>query len=197
MWSLSYPTDAQLDSILSFESNRNFTYSCIGATVLDERPIGFDLDNNRAVLGHGDKIFVAACAALRDWQQFPPNWARIYPESAPLLTNQTIIVIIRGLGLWWINSARIVYVVDEFGPPRRFGFAYGTLPAHVECGEERFMIEMSADGTVSYSLRAVSKPRLLLTRIGYPIVRRLQKRFVRDSQAAMLAAARERPESRE
>jgi len=104
---------------------------------------------------------------------------------------------VQHFGFYSLNACRIVYVVDEHGPPRRFGFAYGTLPAHVECGEERFMIEMSADGTVSYSLRAVSKPRLLLTRIGYPIVRRLQKRFVRDSQAAMFAAARERPESRE
>jgi len=189
MWSLSYPTDAQLDSILLSESNRDFTYSCVAATAVDDRPTGFDLDDNRAVLGHGDNIFEAACVALRRWQQFPPNWSRIYPECAPLLTNQTIVVVIRSFGVRWINSARIVYVVDESGPPRRFGFAYGTLPAHVECGEERFMIEMAANETVSYVLRAISKPRMLLTRLGYPIVRRLQKRFVRDSQAAMMVAA--------
>src|SRR5262249_37636695 len=132
-------------------------------------------------------------AALRGWQQFPPNWTRIYPQSAPIENSQTIIVVIRSLGIWWINSARIVYVVGEHGPPRRFGFAYGTLPAHVECGEERFMIEMAADGTVSYVLHAISKPRMLLTQLGYPIVRRLQKRFVRESQAAMLAAVAQRP----
>ena len=189
MWSLSHPTDAQLDSILSSESNRNLTYSCVGATAYNERPIGFDLDENRVVLGCGDTIFETACAALRGWQQFPPNWARIYPQCAPLLTNQTIIVVVRSFGLWWINSARIVYVLDEHGPARRFGFAYGTLPAHVECGEERFMIEMAADGTVSYVLRAISRPRMLMTRLAYPIVRRLQKRFVRHSQTAMLSAA--------
>jgi uncharacterized protein (UPF0548 family) len=193
MWSLLKPTDAKLDSILSSESKRNFTYSCVGATANNERPSGFDLDENCVVLGHGDRVFDAACAALRRWQQFPPNWARIYPESAPLRTNQTIIVAIRSLGIWWINSARIVYVVDEHGPPRRFGFAYGTLPAHVECGEERSMIEMTADGTVSYLLRAISKPRMLLTRLGYPIVRHLQKRFVRDSQAAMRTATAQHP----
>jgi uncharacterized protein (UPF0548 family) len=27
------------------------------------------------------------------------------------------------------------------GPVRRFGFAYGTLPDHVESGEERFTVE--------------------------------------------------------
>jgi uncharacterized protein (UPF0548 family) len=192
MFSLSRPTEAILDPILKSESNRNLTYSCVGATAVDERPTGFDLDDNRAVLGRGDKIFQAACIALRHWQQFPPNWARIYPSCAPLAVNQTIIVAIRSLGIWWINSARIVYVVDECGQPRRFGFAYGTLPAHVECGEEQFMIEMAEDGTVFYTLRAISKPRMLLTRLGYPIVRRLQKRFVRASQAAMMAAAAQR-----
>ena len=189
MWSLSNPTDAKLQSLYAAESSRGFTYSCVGATANDERPIGFDFDENRAVLGRSQHVFESACGALRRWKQFPPNWARIYPKCAPLVSNQTIIVVIRSLGIWWINSARIVYVVDEPGPPRRFGFAYGTLPAHVECGEERFMIEMSADGTVSYTLRAISKPRMLLTRLGYPIVRRLQKRFVRDSQAAMRATA--------
>lgn len=189
MLSLSRPTEAILDLILKSESNRNFTYSCVGATANDQRPIGFDLDENRVIIGHGDKVFEAACIALRRWQQFPPNWARIYPNCAPLAVNQPIIVVIRNLGIWWINSARIVDVVDQCVPPRRFGFAYGTLPAHVECGEERFMIEMVADGTVSYALRAVSRPRMLLTRLGYPIVRRLQKRFVRASQAAMRAAA--------
>jgi uncharacterized protein (UPF0548 family) len=191
MWSLSNPTDAKLDSLLTSESNRDFTYSCVGATAKSEHPIGFDLDENRAVLGHGERAFEAACSALRRWQQFPPNWTRIYPESAPIRPSQTIIVVIRSLGIWWINSARIVYVIDEPGPPRQFGFAYGTLPAHVECGEERFMIEMAADGAVSYMLRAISKPRILATRLGYPIVRGLQKRFVRASQAAMSTAVRQ------
>jgi len=47
-----------------------------------------------------------------------------------------------------------VYVIDETVPVRRFGFAYGTLPAHVEQGEERFSVELHADGAVWYDLRA-------------------------------------------
>jgi len=34
-------------------------------------------------------------------------------------------------GVWFLNAARIVYVIDE---PRRFSFAYGTLPGHAERG---------------------------------------------------------------
>ncbi len=74
---------------------------------------------------------------------------------------------------------------------RRFGFAYGTLPAHVEQGEERFTVERHANGEVWYDLRAFSKPRYWPVRIGKPLARRLQRRFVRDSQRAMLAAVKE------
>ena len=35
---------------------------------------------------------------------------------------------------------------------------------------------------------AVSRPNHVLTRLGYPVVRRLQKRFGRDSAAAMMRA---------
>jgi Domain of unknown function (DUF1990) len=46
-------------------------------------------------------------------------------------------------GAIWSRSAapcRVVCVVDEAGPTSKFGFAYGTLPGHVESGEERFLI---------------------------------------------------------
>lgn len=77
---------------------------------------------------------------------------------------------------------------DAKGATRRFGFAYGTLPAHVEEGEERFCIELHDDGTVWYDLRAFSRPRYWPVRLGKPLARRLQRRFARESQAAMYHA---------
>ena len=79
--------------------------------------------------------------------------------------------------------------MDEKLPIRKFGFAYGTLPGHVESGEERFLIEWNlADDNVWYDVLAFSKPNHILTRLGYPVARRMQKRFGRDSAAAMLKA---------
>ena len=98
-------------------------------------------------------------------------------------------MIARLFGHWWLNACRIVYVVDEEGPVTRFGFAYGTLPQHAESGEERFTVEWrEADGAVWYDILAFSRPRQLLARAGYPFARRLQKRFARDSAAAMQRA---------
>jgi hypothetical protein len=44
------------------------------------------------------------------------------------------------------------------------------------------------DNAVWYDILAFSRPRQLLARLGYPLVRRLQRRFGRDSAAAMRRA---------
>jgi uncharacterized protein (UPF0548 family) len=75
--------------------------------------------------------------------------------------------------------------IDERGPPRRFGFAYGTLESHVERGEERFLVEMDETGQVWYELAAFSRPRHPLVRLAYPLARRYQAKFRRESAAAM------------
>jgi uncharacterized protein (UPF0548 family) len=70
-----------------------------------------------------------------------------------------------------------------------FGFAYGTLPGHAESGEERFLVEWDrAGGDVWYDLLAFSRPRHVLARLGYPLARRLQNRFAKESAAAMRRA---------
>lgn len=95
----------------------------------------------------------------------------------------------RAVGVWWLNACRVVSVVDEAGPLSKFGFAYGTLPGHVESGEERFLIEWDrSDDGVWYDIVAFSRPNPFSARLGYPVVRRLQKRFGRDSAASMLRA---------
>jgi uncharacterized protein (UPF0548 family) len=102
-----------------------------------------------------------------------------------------VAVIARNLGLWWINACRIIYLVDEKEPARRYGFAYGTLPDHAEMGEERFLVELDrASGEVWYDILAFSRPQHLLTWLGYPYVRRVQKRFAKDSAAAMIRSVR-------
>jgi hypothetical protein len=109
-----------------------------------------------------------------------------------------VAVIARAIGLWWLNACRIVYVVDESESVRRFGFVYGTLPDHAGTGEERFLIEWDRDDdSVWYDILAFSRPNQFLTRLGYPLVRRTQKRFGRESAAVMLRAAEVGREARQ
>ncbi|MCF7688577.1 MAG: DUF1990 domain-containing protein [Cephaloticoccus sp.] len=122
---------------------------------------------------------------------FPPAWTRIITaETGQIRPGLNLIVQARASGLWWLNACRVVYLVDEQLPVRRRGFAYGTLPAHLEQGEELFTIEQWADGTVWYRVQAFSRPRFWAARAARPWVRNWQRKFVRDSQATILQAAR-------
>ncbi len=97
-------------------------------------------------------------------------------------------MLLRLMGGYVTATARIVYVVDE---PDRFGFAYGTLPLHPVRGEEAFMVSRDAGGNVTYSIDVFSKPNHLLTRLGRPFSRLVQKsttrRYMRSMQEAVRA----------
>src|SRR5262249_24395043 len=144
--------------------------------------------HNRALLGHGRGAFEAACAALRHWEMFPRPWTSILPADTPVEPGRAVAVLARVFGLSWLSAARIVYTVDEAAPLRTFGFGYGTLPAPAESGEGRFAVEWPPDDSVWYDLKAFSRPRHPAARLGYPLARRLQRNFARDSKAAMQAA---------
>ena len=84
------------------------------------------------------------------------------------------------------------YTIDEDGPVKRFGFAYGTLEDHAESGEVRFLVEWHRESDeVWYDLLAFSRPNQFLARVGYPFSRRLQKKFASESKAAMVKAVGE------
>jgi uncharacterized protein (UPF0548 family) len=131
-------------------------------------------------------VFGAAKAALERWDHFRLGWIEAWPSTTPIQAGEVVAVIAHAAGGWWLNACRIVYVVDEHVPVRRFGLAYGTLPGHVESGEERFLLEWDRDeGSVWYDILAFSRPNHFLAKLGRPSARSLQKRFARESAAAM------------
>ena len=104
------------------------------------------MDRTRIKLGEGEPVFRSAKAALRRWEQFRLGWVEAWPPDTPIQAGEVVAVMGRAIGVWWLNACRIVYVVDESGPISKFGFAYGTLPGHVESGgrDARFRLT-SAD----------------------------------------------------
>ena len=188
MVSLQKPSADSICRFLATQVDLPFSYAAVGASAATP-PDGYDVDSTRIKLGEGESVFNVAKAALQRWEQFRLGWVEAWPSDTPIQPGAVVAVLGQAVGLWWFNSCRIVYVVDESGPVSRFGFAYGTLPGHVESGEERFLIEWDrADDSVYYDIRAFSRPNHFLARLGYPVVRRAQERFRRDSAAAMLRA---------
>lgn len=187
MYLLQKPSPASIESFLADQARCELTYPSRGGTRSEAFPAGFDVDRTSVCLGAGPDVFNAACDAISNWQQFRLDWIEVYAEPDPV-AGAVVAVLARALGLWVLNACRVVYVLEETEPCRRFGVAYGTLPQHAEMGEERFLVEWREDDSVWYEILAFSKPRQLLARLGYPYVRLTQRRFARDSCAAMKAA---------
>ena len=180
--SLGRPSPDEIRAFLDRQRGAPFSYPDVGAT-RSTPPPGWAVDHNRIRLGQGRADFEAACAAVRRWEMFRIGWVEIQGADAPLATGLVIGPLAHVFGVWFMNACRVVYLIDE---ERRFGFAYGTLPAHAESGEERFSVEWrEEDDSVWYDLLAFSRPGQWLTRLGEPVVRRLQKRFAKASMAAM------------
>lgn len=190
---LRKPTTTVIQKLLKDQAKLEFTYAAVGATDALP-PVGYTVDHTRVQIGAGEHAFTAAKTVLQNWGHFQLGWVEALPRETPIQRGEVVAVVARSMCLWWLNAARIVYVVDEFEPVRRWGFAYGTMPDHVETGEERFTIEWNrADDSVWYDILAFSRPRHVLARLGYPLVRRLQRRFARDSAATMQRAVQLTP----
>lgn len=147
------------------------------------------MDQNRICLGQGEQVFQRAVRAIREWKMFDLGWVELCWPGAPIAEGTSVAVLVRHFGFWSLNAARIVYVVQESPPVRRYGFAYGTLADHAERGEERFTVEWRPDDSVWYDLLAFSRPKHFLAQIAYPLSRGLQRRFALDSMQSMLRSS--------
>jgi uncharacterized protein (UPF0548 family) len=185
MFLLRKPDQSRLERVRDIYEDCRPTYREVGAT-LGQLPVGYNIDHHRVQLGTSRETFEKAKTAFRNWQMFRLNWLEpCWPEHR-IRQGKSVGTLAHLFGVWSVNVCRIVSVIEETGDIEKFGFAYGTLPGHVECGEERFTVEWHhADDSVWYDLLAFSKPGLLLTWLSYPLVRRLQKRFAADSMQSM------------
>ena len=186
MYHFRKPDSAQIADFLKVQAQQEFTYSQVGATRNQSAPVGFRVDHNRIRLGQGAAVYEQAKQALADWQHYRFDWLHLHRPEAPPAAGQTVAALAHVLGIWVLNACRVVYVLEETEPFTRFAFAYGTLPGHAECGEERFQVEWHPDDdSVWYDLYAFSRPNTLLSKIALPYVRSKQKQFARESLKAM------------
>ncbi|MBA3356813.1 MAG: DUF1990 domain-containing protein [Pyrinomonadaceae bacterium] len=179
MFLLRQPSPETIRRFISSQCELPF-YPEVGATA-GQLPPGYNVDRNLIMLGTGKGTYERAFAALRNWKQFDLGWVKIVPDETPLEVGATVAIQAKAFGFWSLSAARIVYLINEDAPLKRFGFAYGTLPDHVECGEERFTIEWHAGAdSVWYEILAFSRPKNPLVRLGFPLARMLQQRFARS-----------------
>jgi uncharacterized protein (UPF0548 family) len=186
MFLLTRPAPKKIDAFVEALQALPLSYDPIG--LVDRPAPGFAVDEQTAVVGSGAAAFARACDCLRRWTHCSLGWVEIAPRDAPITTGTVVCVLVRHLGFWSMNGCRVVHAIGDSGG-REFGFTYGTLSSHAERGEESFTVRLDPDtGYVTYTIRAVSRPRALLAWLGYPVTRRLQAKFRADSVAAMARA---------
>ena len=175
---LSYPEVAATARLGSPETRR---------TLADR----YDVDRHELVLGKGRRLFERARSALVTWRHFEIPWLELHGAHR-VEPDQVVATLVSIAGLWFLSPCRVVYVET---PPDgdTAAFAYGTLPGHPERGEERFAVSFDrVTEDVRYEIQAFSRPALALSKLGYPVARRLQRRFAASSGHALARAAAER-----
>jgi uncharacterized protein (UPF0548 family) len=181
------PTTTQIETAIAEAASRpaegSRWFESVGRLKEQKIPFGYAHDFASLPIGSGETIFAAARDAFAGWKQFDLGWVRVANHEADLALGQIVAVEVRTLALWSLNLSRIVQTINS---PTQFGFVYATTPAHAEQGEELFLLNFDPlTESVTYLLEAISRPRNVLARLGYPFTRKMQHRFARESLARM------------
>lgn len=162
-----------------------FSYPDVGATRTTP-PSGWTVDRVEEVIGAGEAAFDRAKAAICAYKMFDLSWIDLL-RADPLAPGAEVLFASKQLGVWSLNTCRVVYLVDEEDEAeRRFGFAYGTLASHAVAGEERFLATLDkASGELRFEVFKFSLPRHPLVKLLAPLARGVQRRFSEDAIEAM------------
>ncbi|MGI8458260.1 MAG: DUF1990 family protein [Propionibacteriaceae bacterium] len=144
----------------------DLTYPEVGATA-GELPAGYRIIRRSRHVGSGAELFHRLGNQVLEWQLQRRSGVHV-PRRTPPAAAGVEVVLGVGLGPFRIQApARVVYVVEE---PGVRGFAYGTLPGHPECGEERFVVRREGE-FVLVEITAFSRPATRLMRAAGPLGR--------------------------
>jgi uncharacterized protein (UPF0548 family) len=178
VWSLRRPRDAELAAVLAGVAARAVTYSPIGMSRPGANASGFHLEEHRAELALD---FATARERLATFATHALPYLFVYPRDARVVVRRDVVVCARVGAVWSINPCRVVLVEDT---PDRFAYAYGTLPGHVESGEEWFSVEKVGSRVVAET-RAYARMADVFARLLTPIARRVQRRVKVDYLRAL------------
>jgi uncharacterized protein (UPF0548 family) len=164
--------DAGLKQLLNEQSTLDVTYLPVGIT--DHQPPinGYHFVRGTTQLGEGREIFERGVRCLQEWRVHERVGLSVTSDRPDLEQGSNVVCQMRIVGLNVTIACRVVKIFDDEG---QWGFAYGTLPHHVEQGEELFLVERRSDGTVHFSVSAFSRPRHPLVKVGAPVARAVQR----------------------
>lgn len=180
VFSIRRPSDRRLARLAADQAGRALTYAEVGATP-DRLPAGYVHYRAEVDLGRFEpELFRRAAAALGRWDVQRGAGLAVFPDE-PIRPGVVFALAVRLPAGYATAAGRVIRVIDQ---PGHFGFAYGTLPAHPECGEETFDLLRENDRLL-FRVIAFSRQRHPAARIGGPVARTIQRRVNRQYLTAM------------
>ncbi|MEU9251967.1 DUF1990 domain-containing protein [Streptomyces sp. NPDC048270] len=152
------------------------SYPDRGATARRPLPAGYHHLHHRTRVGRGRAAFEAAGVAVTTFQAHRTSGMLVRADAGAVRPGSRVVV---GIGLGPLRISAPCEVIWTAYEPARVGFAYGTLAGHPESGEESFVVDMDADGTVWFTVTASSRPACWYTRLAGPVVPVLQRSYAR------------------
>jgi uncharacterized protein (UPF0548 family) len=146
------------------------TYPEVGATRREPLPNGYHHLHYRTLIGSGADVFDRAGEAIVTFRAHRAIGATIRATADRAAPGVRLTV---GLGPFTV-PCEIVYVLDE---PNRAGFGYGTLPGHMQRGEEAFAVERDQQDQVWFRVTAFSRPARWPTMLGGPLTDLAQRGY--------------------
>jgi uncharacterized protein (UPF0548 family) len=182
---LGHLSEAGMAALHDEQSRRAVTYKPIGIASSNCNLTGYRRDRAELSLGAGTAIFNIAFDSLVNWRAHTGAGFTIFPASIPVREGDTV-VLHRSFPFGYLTlCCRVLYMIDEVD---RRGFAYGTLPMHLERGEQVFIIERDANGANRFVIESLSRPAHSITRVLYPITRLIQKRVAKAYLLALTSS---------
>jgi uncharacterized protein (UPF0548 family) len=184
VFSLVRPSPGDLADLVHGQAGCDLTYREVGATA-GTMPPRYRHDRWEIDLGAFDEdTFRRLAAALQHWQPQRGAGFTIAP-GGPVTADLTFALVVPLPVGYMTGAGRVIDVTDQ---PEDYGFAYGTLPAHPEQGEEAFHVARHG-GRLVFTVAAFSRPRHPAARLAGPLTRLLQLRANRSYLRAMRRAA--------
>ena len=123
-------------------------------------------------IGEGAEVFRRAGDAVLTFTMHRRAGTRIHTDAERAAPGVRLTV---GLGPFTV-PCEVVYTYDD---AHRAGFGYGTLPGHLERGEEAFLVQRDEQDRVWFTVTAFSKPARWPAIVAGPIAVLAQRGFAR------------------
>ncbi|MGW1376436.1 DUF1990 family protein [Streptomyces sp. NPDC002446] len=151
-------------------------YPEVGGTRRTPLPSGYHHLREELPIGRGREVLAAAGEAITTFRLHRAAGTGIRADAERAAPGVAVEVSL-GIGPLRLRApCRVVWTVAD---EDRVGFAYGSCEGHPECGEEAFVAELRADGSVWFTVTAFSRPARAFTRLAGPLVPVFQRQYVR------------------